>query len=224
MNLYLSRIKLNSDAPMKALAGILDPNDINTRMDINHRLIWTLFSDGSDQTRDFLWRADLRRQYFTLSSRLPQANDLFGPIETKEFSPNLKSGDKLGFVLRVNATRAKQFDEVSRRVDVVMELLHEIEPKHRAEQRLKLADRAASDWMNRQSETRGFVLRSLTVEDYHTIRIKRGPGNNKAVHGILDLRGTLDIDDPDTFLSALSTGFGRAKAWGCGLMLIRRIP
>ncbi len=224
MNLYLSRIKLNSHAPMRALSGLLEPNDLNARIDINHRLIWTLFSDGPDRSRDFLWRADFRNQFFTLSSRPPQANDLFGPLETKEFSPNLASGDKLGFVMRANATRAKQFKEGVRRVCVVMEQLHEIEPKHRAEQRLKLAESAANDWMNRQAETRGFILRSLTVEDYRTIRIKRGQGNKRAVHGILDLRGTLDVDDPNTFLSALSTGFGRAKAWGCGLMLIRRIP
>ena len=125
MSLYLSRLKLNSHAPMRALSGLLDPNDVNSRMDVNHRLIWTLFSDGPDRARDFLWRADLRGQFLTLSSRPPQANDLFCTPEIKEFSPKLQSGDKLGFMLRVNATRDKQFEwGKSRRVDVVMELLH----------------------------------------------------------------------------------------------------
>ena len=31
-------------------------------------------------------------------------------------------------------------------------------------------------------------------------------------------------DDPGAFLVALAAGFGRAKAFGCGLMLIRRMP
>ena len=87
-----------------------------------------------------------------------------------------------------------------------------------------LDEKAATDWMNRQATTRGFFLRSLTVEDYHTLRIKRERGNSRAIHGILDLRGALDVSEPNKFLSALSKGFGRAKAWGCGLMLIRRIP
>ena len=224
MSLYLSRLTLNSKAPMRALSGLLIPNNANDRVDINHRLIWTLFSDGPDRARDFLWRADLRGQFFTLSSRPPQGNDLFYPPETKEFSPNLKPGDRLGFALRANATRNKQFEKGKfRRVDVVMDQLYEIKPENRANQRLKLAERVANDWMERQAATRGFAVRKLIMEDYHTVRINRKRGSDQAVHGILELKGTLEVIDSATFLSALAAGFGRAKAWGCGLMLIRRI-
>lgn len=224
MSLYLSRLTLNSHASMRALSGLLDPKDENDRMDANHRLIWTLFSDGPSRERDFLWRADLRGQFYTLSARPPQGNDLFRPPEIKEFNPNLRSGDRLGFVLRANATRDKQITQGKfRRIDVVMELLYGIKPEHRAEKRLQLADSAANDWMNRQACKRGFNLGELIVEDYHTISIKRRRNKNQVVHGILDLKGTLEIADPATFISALAIGFGRAKAWGCGLMLIRRL-
>ena len=40
--------------------------------------------------------------------------------------------------------------------------------------------------------------------------------------GILDLTGLLEVTDPPLFLSHLAAGFGRAMAFGCGLMLIRR--
>jgi CRISPR system Cascade subunit CasE len=42
--------------------------------------------------------------------------------------------------------------------------------------------------------------------------------------GVLDLAGTIEVTDSDAFLAALAQGFGRAKAFGCGLMLIRRAP
>ena len=41
--------------------------------------------------------------------------------------------------------------------------------------------------------------------------------------GILDFLGTIEVTEPDQFLEALHRGFGRAKAFGCGLMLIRRL-
>jgi CRISPR system Cascade subunit CasE len=38
----------------------------------------------------------------------------------------------------------------------------------------------------------------------------------------LDLSGVLEVQDGEPFLAALLSGFGKAKAFGCGLMLIRR--
>lgn len=220
--MYLSRLTLNRYAPTRALSGLLDPDDANARTDANHRLIWTLFGDGRDRPRDFLWRADGRGRFFTLSKRPPIPNDLFCPPETKEFAPSLRSGDRLTFALHANATRDQRVGQGarSRRVDVVMELLHDIAPDARAAHRLKLADAAATTWMTRQGASRGFALRELTVEDYSVTRIGRGRG--QATHGILDLTGAIEVTDPAAFLPALATGFGRAKAWGCGLMLIRR--
>jgi len=43
------------------------------------------------------------------------------------------------------------------------------------------------------------------------------------VFGSLDISGVLEVRDPAVFLGNLSKGFGRARAFGRGLMLIRRI-
>jgi CRISPR system Cascade subunit CasE len=40
----------------------------------------------------------------------------------------------------------------------------------------------------------------------------------------VDISGVIEVREPDRFLSALARGFGRARAHGCGLMLIRRAP
>ena len=61
--------------------------------------------------------------------------------------------------------------------------------------------------------------RASTRNDLRPDRDRRRQG---ATFGILDLTGEIAVTDPDTFLPALGAGFGRAKAWGCGLMLIQR--
>ena len=39
----------------------------------------------------------------------------------------------------------------------------------------------------------------------------------------LDFSGELTVIDPAAFIVALSKGIGPAKAFGCGLLLVRRI-
>ena len=72
-----------------------------------------------------------------------------------------------------------------------------------------------------QGTRSGFALEELAVEDYRIARLKR-PGGGRASFGVLDLRGVLTVRDPKLFASALAAGFGRSKAFGCGLMLVRR--
>lgn len=62
------------------------------------------------------------------------------------------------------------------------------------------------------------------AEDYSAESLPghRGQRKGQPQFGILDLAGHLEVIEPTTFMTALGTGFGRAKAFGCGLMLIRR--
>ena len=137
----------------------------------------------------------------------------------------------LGFVLRANATRDQavlsRLDKTerkgkSRRVDLVMDLLHKKTSGSRAGERMMLAQTAAEGWMERQGSAKGFISRKVAVEDYRVLELGRG-AKRGLTHGILDLSGVIEVSDPNVFLTALAKGFGRAKAWGCGLMLIRRV-
>lgn len=228
MTLFLSRLTLNRSAGNAALAPLLDPANQAQALDAHHRLLWSVFADGPDRRRDFLWRADSDGRFFVLSQRPPAPTDLFMAPEVKEFAPTLAPGDALGFVLRVNATkdisdpaggRAKSI-----RVDLVMDLLRDVPKGQRAEARMGLADQAAADWMGRQGAAHGFAITALQVEDYRAIPLLRGvvPRGQRATLGILDLSGKLTVTDPALFTARLAQGFGRARAFGCGLMLIRR--
>lgn len=241
MTLYLSRLRLKSDPGTEALKALIDP-DGPAALDAHHRLIWTLFADHPDRTRDFLWRADGRGQFYTLSARPPAPAALFEPPEVKEFAPALATGDRLSFVLRANATvtvkpDANDFDNAGkprrRHRDIVMARLHAVAGQatlpedavsERPARRMDLARDAARDWMASQGAREGFSVAALDVQDYSVTALPghRGRRAGQPQFGILDLSGALVVADPETFVSALGRGFGRAKAFGCGLMLIRR--
>ena len=223
MTLYLSRLALNGAASARSLIRLLNPADTAMAADAHHRLIWSVFSDSHARKRDFLWRHDGRGRFMTLSTRPPNASDLFLPPQVRAFEPQLRTGDRLYYLLRANATRTRRFDRGrSHRVDVVMDLLHEVPAgKERSEARQRLAAQAAETWMKGQGLKKGYVPLSTVTECYSTLELGRRRRDG-ATFGILDMRGEIEITDPTAFLAALAQGFGRAKAWGCGLMLIRR--
>ncbi|MXY71202.1 MAG: type I-E CRISPR-associated protein Cas6/Cse3/CasE [Acidobacteriia bacterium] len=231
MTLYLSRLSLNRAAPAAALMPLLNPDAAELATDAHHRLMWSVFSDGKEHARDFLWRHIGQGRFLALSRRPPHANDLFNAPETKAFSPVLRVGDRLHFTLRANATKDRatvsRLDKTarrgkSRRVDVVMDLMRTAHAgEKRSEIRERTAQAAAEAWMERQGAAKGFAPQFTLVEDYSVIELGRRRRQG-ATFGILDLQGEIEVVDPGVFLAALATGFGRAKAWGCGLMLIRR--
>lgn len=233
--LHLSRVRLRRDAPAAALAPILLPPDDGQRAGTVHRLLWTLFADDRHRRRDFLWReaggTDLvpgRSEFLVLSDRGPvDAHGLFH-LETKEFAPALAPGDRLAFSLRANPVVTKPGDLNARgkrkrtRHDVVMERLRHVPKGERAEPRFGLVQEAGRDWLMQQGERYGFaVLEGLRVDGYETLRVPR-EGERPILFSVLDLDGVLEVRDPAAFLAALRGGFGKAKAFGCGLMLIRR--
>lgn len=242
MTLYLSRLRLWRDPPTQALRALIDPEGQAQATDAHHRLLWSLFADSPDRRRDFLWRAEGRGRFLTLSARPPAPAPLFEPPDIKPFDPALAPGDRLAFVLRANATRDRRLPNPKdtgtakrRRVDIVMDVLHAI-PGQRAlpdevlserpAKRMGLAQQAAEIWIAGQGTRYGFEPVDLTVADYSVMALPghRGKRQGQPQFGVLDLSGTLSVTDPVAFLAKLGQGFGRAKAFGCGLMLIRRAP
>lgn len=219
--MYMSRVTLSRQPSVQALNALFLPQGGGARTDAQHRLLWTLFADDADRSRDFLWREDREGEFLVLSAREPVPTDLFSRVETKPYAPQILSGDRLFFSLRANATRSKKG---GKRVDVVMDALYPVPKDERAARRMEIAEREGSAWLGRQGERNGFMARHCTVTDYsiHALPSHRGPRDRQPQFGILDLQGEIEINNPDVFLHGLTNGLGRAKAFGCGLMLIRR--
>ena len=221
MTLYLSKLEIARSPSAQALSSLLSPECEDARVAAHHKLLWAAFSDGPDRTRDFLWREERAGVFFTLSSRPPVQIDLFAQMEVKPFAPDLAVGDRLAFALRANATRMKRGGA---RVDVVMDALHALAVGERAGARDAIAQQEGAAWLARQGERAGFSPCSVAVQGYNVraLELHRGPRKGQPQFGVLDMVGALEITEPAAFLAQLAQGFGRAKAFGCGLMMIRR--
>jgi CRISPR system Cascade subunit CasE len=208
-----------------------------------HQLLWKLFRDKPDQKkRDFLFRQDTDRQglpvFYMLSEYEPSRSINLFLVETKPFNPQLKTGDKLAFSLRANPieqiTQAKnpENQELSRlerkekglkdkkiRHDVVMHLKKSLSDREIASySQAELEQQAGEKWLSHRAEKNGFEVSSVVAQGYLQHQFKK----RQIKISTLDFDGILEITDVDKFKKALFEGIGSAKAFGCGLLLIKR--
>lgn len=85
----------------------------------------------------------------------------------------------------------------------------------------QIAHQACAQWLAASGHERGFAAdeSSLSVEAYTQHRGK----DAKLRFSSVDFAGELSVIDVDKFAIALTHGVGHAKAFGCGLLLVRRI-
>ena len=216
--LYLTRASISRSASACALIRLLNPSEGEHRAAAHHRLLWTLFGDSPDRRRDVLWREDGEGRFLLLSARIPaDRHSLFDLDEPKPFDPALPSGTRLRFALRANATVRHRGSPKHR--DVVMDAIHSVPSGDaRATVRREQATPATRAWLEKQGAAHGFAVDQMACLGYETIRIARNGAPIRL--GIVELEGRLTIHDPEAFRIAIGRGFGRARAFGCGLMLI----
>jgi len=233
--LHLSRVRLKSlrGEALASVAPLLMPADPKQRPAHAHRVLWLLFQDVPDAARDFLWRDEGRARFMMLSQRPPTDPHGLFEIETRPFEPVLAPGDRLAFVLRANpvvrldqpetrTTGKGRMTPKRKKVDVVMHALHKVPSGERAARRDSLVNEQTSAWLAGQGEKYGFRPAGPIVADAYTqVGIERRRGRAAGISTI-DIAGAIEVTDPPAFVGQLARGFGSAKAFGCGLMLIRR--
>lgn len=198
-----------------------------------HQMIWNLLPEDRNTDRDFIYRRDDSRGlpfYYLLSAREPVETDSNFTIQSQKFSPQLKTGDLLQFSLRVNAVKTTKIDDTSKkrkRRDIIESRVDEYKRKYPVP-----ADRppaaiihheAGEEWLRKQGERCGFQVKNLIVENhqYHKVRKPKDP--NLRQFTSIDFHGQIQVTDPQQFIDvALFNGLGRSKAFGCGLLLVRR--
>ena len=225
---FLTRVRLRRDAALDALAPLLT-GGATGRGRTNHpghRLVWYLFADGRDRRRDFLWREADPGIFYVLSARRPRdPHGLFDVPEPKAFEPALSVGDWLSFSLRANPVVRRRSPDGGRRVkhDVVMHALRRHSAGTRAAHRFDVAREAGFEWLLGQGARSGFAVARdhVAVDRYEQHRIAR-TGPAPMSFSTLDFEGILQVTDPVDFVACVERGFGAARAYGCGLMLVRR--
>lgn len=91
------------------------------------------------------------------------------------------------------------------------------------------ADLALETWLTEKGNKKGFRIAcdkkwhrlQFQAEGYRWHALpKKG---RSAGFSSVDFEGEIEVTNPELFLDALFTGIGPAKAFGCGLMLVRRL-
>ena len=226
---FLSKIELKRGRDLKELAGAIPKNAY-----AEHQALWRLVGAEGGAARNFLYRREQIGHwpaYYILSSQEPAPS--YGPweIKTKPFSPKLAAGQRLGFVLRANPVRTTKVssdpdDKRRKRHDVIMhakclERDEKPDPAHRRGQS-QLVQEAGPQWLEERAELAGFALEALHVDDYRQHRLVKRGQTQPIRFSTLDYQGILRVLDVDRFLTTLHQGLGPAKAFGCGLLLVRR--
>ncbi len=199
-----------------------------------HQHLWRLFEVDPDAKRDFLFRREQPSggfpHFYLLSDRQPQHDEGVWRIETKEYRPVIRNGQRLSFTLRANPVVTRRGENGrQQRHDVVMDLKHRTGyqklPKSERSSLACLIEEAGQAWLRARAETNGFSFASgeLRVDGYDQHQaLKKGHGN-PIRYSTLDYVGLLTVEDVDLFQQALIHGIGSAKAFGCGLLLVRRV-
>lgn len=223
--MFISRVRL-SEAPsaaslLRLVGDRLGPYE-------THRLVWSLFADQGDRRRDFLYRMDQhdgRPEYHIVSSRPPEDRHNLFRIETKDFQPDLRAGDRLRVMTRINPVWRKDVAGKQRKVDVVMDELQ----RRRAAgddtsaDRNAIAQETVPAWLDHQGDRSGFrLLRDAFVaESYEIAEFRSRDGHAVRIAGV-DCRAELEVVDADACRSMLFGGLGPSRAFGYGLVLARR--
>ena len=213
-----------------------------------HQWLWKFFPSSADQTRDFIFRRHELEQmprFYVVSQRPPTAFSEAWQVQSRVYDPQLQEGQRLSFQLRANPVITKTNNaRKSQRHDVVMQAKKQLLAEYGLSKEAKWADwkdesnkpllyelvqKRCAVWLDGVSKRNGFEIalmdeeglqRKLQVDAYE--QSKAGKRDHNIRFSAVDFSGELLVTNPELFQLALFNGLGHAKAFGCGLLLVRR--
>jgi CRISPR system Cascade subunit CasE len=232
--MYFSKIVLREDAHLSRNFWLVFRDTYTL-----HRSIWKVFADHEDRKRDFLYRLDQggkRPFIYTVSQRKPDINSGLWHIETKKYEPQIRSGMRLSFMLRVNPILTKRDKKGKQhRHDIVMDAKTRLNDsdgnKNNRKSLAVLAQEEGSLWLSKRAEKHGFAIDQdihnnyscqLRVDGYQQHHFSKGKGSKIIKFSTLDFTGVLIVIDNERFIETLYKGIGPAKGFGCGMMIVKR--
>lgn len=223
--MYLSKASLALDSGMQGRSRLPDLTEYGI-----HQELWKLFPNTPSGSRPFLFRKEdspVLPNFLILSSDLPNAKGSSWSIQSKEFNPKLRKGDKLGFALRANPIISRHSkDGKSHRHDVIMHAkLLEQQKGQGNSNPLEMERRSALEWLKTRSIPHGFSFRNsdVNVFGYRRLIVQKPRVRSEIKLSVIEFEGSLEVSEPESFLRSLQSGIGPGKGFGCGLMLVRRL-
>ncbi len=226
--MYFSRLTFNPLVNPQQLAQTLLQDTYR-----EHQALWQLFDTDPDATRDFLYRQVIeqgRIKYYVLSERMPvDKSGIWLVDKPKPYDPKLVEGQRLFFNLRANPVVTVATVEGKKlRHDVVMNAKKQMGfdalPPADRPMLQQLVQDSCMPWLQMRSELNGFSIEPnlVTVDGYQQHESFAKQQKRPVRYSTVDFQGILTVTDSDRFRSALFSGIGKAKAFGCGLLLVKR--
>jgi len=201
-----------------------------------HQWLWRFLPAPAGTPRSFLFRrrdVDGLPRFYVVSAGEPVAPSPHWQVASKPYAPSLAKGERFAFELRANpVVTSRSANGKAARHDVVMQektrLLKDRQLKRWADWHSPdrpplhdLVQRSCSQWLLARCQRLGIAIDedTLSVEGYEQHRGKNGELRFSTV----DFGGSLRVVDAVALRAALLSGIGHAKAFGCGLLLVRPV-
>lgn len=196
--MYLSKIMISG-------VGSRNPYEI-------HRVLWTLFPEDPDASRDFLFRvghSDRNHAEILMQSHRKPAQSTVDAmiLGCREYSLSFKTGQRLRFLLIANPI--KTIDDETGRKNTDGEIKKCRVPLVREEEQ--------RNWLERKFKEIA-SLETLLIEPVAQLRFRKGKENRVGKIQPVSFQGVLKVEGPEGMLTMVRGGIGPAKAFGCGLL------
>jgi len=192
-----------------------------------HRRIWRLFPDEPEEPRrnaagprtGFLFRVENYREsqrpgrpsrVLVQSRKTPRPAEGITLIASRRFDPQPSAGQRLAFLLTANPIRNIRDQQLAQKPD-----------KRRDSCRVPLIrEEEQRDWLARKLAGAA-TIETVSLLPHQPLFFRRGNRAGKLV--TITFEGTLQVRDPEILVHRLENGIGSGKAFGCGLLLVRRL-
>lgn len=179
---------------------------------IAHKIAWHIIHAGeSVPRRDFLFLAEGKKMIFLI----PQPPHSLQVTDAGEIYEAPMKGETVPFFLRANPTICVDGARIGLPTHALL-MTAKRNPGDKAAA-IKAVVGALSNWLARKGEQAGF---EPAVTRYR-IRKKRVPAKKSGMFALdlVDFQGSLRVTSKEKLEQAAMKGIGRAKAFGCGLLL-----
>ncbi len=188
-----------------------------------HRQLWRLFpgeekemrSNNEELRQGFLFRVEENptgrpARLLVQSRRMPEIASELIVIGTREFKPRPVTGQRLAFLLTANP------------IKTITDTQREAKPGKQSEKcRVPLIkEEDQREWIARKFARSG-EIEATSILPHNPIYFRKGNRGGKLV--TVTFEGVLCVRDPDFLVTLVENGIGHAKAFGCGLLLVRRL-
>jgi CRISPR system Cascade subunit CasE len=198
--MYFSNITFNANTFSESVIKEVCQNKYFAK----HQLLWKLFKDGN---REFIFRAneDKFLNFYVLSKDKPNQFDNIS-VETKEYDPQINNGDNLNFQIKVNPT----IKSGNKKHNIFI---------HSRKNKIEMSDpEILKSWFDKKLDGAALVVDELDFSGYQ----KEYIGKKDIQFDVCDVKGKIKVIDVEKFKPYLFNGIGQEKAFGCGLLLVKK--